>query len=218
MIDPPNGRHRGLMANGLPAEVNEERISQVETRGRSSGPAPKDMQRGERMRQMVDANFDFIWRSLRRMGLLEADADDATQEVFVVASRRLDDIAPGRERAFLFGAAVRVASAQRRKAHRRLEQLDGAAAQHSDLGPNPEETLQRQRARARLDQVLQNLSLEQRVVFVLFELEQMTAPEIAALLEIPVGTVASRLRRAREAFCEAVKRLRASDEFTGRSS
>jgi RNA polymerase sigma-70 factor (ECF subfamily) len=198
------------------AAVSHDRASQVGDRESAASPARREPRRDERLRRMVDAHYDFAWRCLRRMGVAEADTDDAAQEAFLIASRRLDDIAPDRERAFLFGTAYRLSATYRRKAFRRFERLDGAAAEHLDQGPNPEETLHWRRARERLDQVLESLSLEQRAVFVLFEFEQMTAPEIAALLEIPVGTVASRLRRAREIFCEALRRRRAADEFRRR--
>jgi RNA polymerase sigma-70 factor (ECF subfamily) len=131
--------------------------------------------------------------------------------------RRLDDIAVGSERAFLFGTAFRVAAAHRRRAPRRHEHLDGDAARHTDPAPGPEDALDRQHTRRRLDQVLDELDLELRVVFVMYELEEMTAPQIAELMELPVGTVSSRLRRARQAFCDAAKRLRAREDFRRRS-
>jgi RNA polymerase sigma-70 factor, ECF subfamily len=175
-----------------------------------------DPPEADRVRRLVDADFDFVWRNLRRMGLCPADADDASQEVFVVASRRLGDIAPGSERGFLFGIALRVASTQRRRAARRPESLDSASQSHADAGPSPEDVCERRSARRTLDEILDELDLDQRAVFVLYELEQLSVPEIAELLGIPIGTVASRLRRARAAFCEAVKRLRAREGFKWR--
>jgi RNA polymerase sigma-70 factor (ECF subfamily) len=195
------------MDSGLAPELDEQRISHV-----AACPA------SQRAAALVQAQFDFVWRSLRRMGLEEADADDATQEVFLVASRRFDDIEPGRERAFVFATALRVASTHRRRTARRAEVLDGHADRYQDEAPDPEQMAHQVSARRLLDQVLDELSLEQRAVFVLFELEQLSAPAIAELLEVPLGTVASRLRRGRRAFCEAVKRLRAREGFRWRSS
>jgi RNA polymerase sigma-70 factor, ECF subfamily len=165
-----------------------------------------------RLRALVDEYHDFIWRSIRRLGVPEADTDDAVQEVFLVASRRLGAIALGSERAFLFGTAMRVASTQRRGASRRRETPDEHAGDQRDSTPGPEELTARRRARATLDAVLAELPLDLRTVFVLFELEELTAPEIASLVEIPLGTVASRLRRAREAFREAVQRHQADQK------
>lgn len=174
------------------------------TQQRADPPA-----RDARVRQMVASHFDFIWRSLRRLGLSGADAEDAAQEAFMIAARKLEQIGDGKERSYLYATALRVASTQRRTAARRREQRGGALPERADPTPHADETLDRRRARAMLDDVLAGMDLELRSVFVLFELEEMTAPGIAELLGIPTGTVASRLRRAREAFRAGVRRLRA---------
>jgi RNA polymerase sigma-70 factor (ECF subfamily) len=137
--------------------------------------------------------------------------DDAAQEVFVVASRRLDDIAEGAERAFLYGTAIRVASDARRALARRLELYTGndTIAGLPDKNPSPEDLADRKRAREILDQVLSSMKLELRSVFVLYELEGLTMAEIAELQQIPPGTVASRLRRAREIFRKRTSQLQA---------
>src|SRR4051794_8500526 len=74
-----------------------------------------------RLRRMLDESFDFIWRSLRRFGLSDDRADDAAQQVFIIAARKLDTIRPESERSFLFGTAMRVASDMRRSAVSRRE-------------------------------------------------------------------------------------------------
>jgi RNA polymerase sigma-70 factor (ECF subfamily) len=169
-----------------------------------------------RLRGMVDANLDFIWRSLRRLGVSANDADDCAQQVFMVAARRLDSIREGSERAFLFSTAMRVASDARRARMRRREvPSDDDLPERSDPGPSPDEIVDRQRARALLDEVLEAMPMDLRAVFVLFELEELGTPEIAKLLEIPVGTAASRLRRAREEFQTIVGRMRARRKIEG---
>lgn len=171
-------------------------------------PLPRD---GARLRGLVEGHFDFVWRSLRRLGVDAGDADDGAQQVFLVVSRKLDLIEPGAERAFLFGTAMRVASDARRSRRRRREVAsDGEQAERADTAPLADETLDRQRARALLDEVLEALPMDLRAVFVLYELEELTVPEIAHLLELPAGTAASRLRRAREEFQRIVTRLRAT--------
>ncbi len=161
-----------------------------------------------RLRELFDTQFDFVWRSLRRLGVPELTVDDATQEVFLVLSRRLEDVEPGRERSFLFSTALRVASTARRASTRRGVHDEGAIDGLVDPSPNPEELADKQRARAVLDQVLATIELDLRAVFVLYELEEMTMAEIATTLDLAAGTVASRLRRAREAFQTAATRLR----------
>lgn len=163
--------------------------------------------RDARLRAMVAAHFDFTWRSAVRLGVPRADADDAAQQVFLVASNRLADIAPGSERAFLFGACLRVAARHRRTLERRRESGEPLPQGLADPSADPHQACERQSARAQLDQVLDTMPLELRSVFVLFELEEETMASIAEALELPPGTVASRLRRARAHFSEAVQAL-----------
>ncbi|MDI1451323.1 sigma-70 family RNA polymerase sigma factor [Polyangium sp. 6x1] len=177
--------------------------------------APVEGEAAARFRAIRDEHFEFVWRSVRRLGVPDADVDDAAQQVFIVLSRRLDEIAAGSERAFLFGTAMRVAMQVRRTLRRRGEvslsedASAGPALEPPDTGPDAEELLAQRRARAMLDEVLETLPLDVRAVFVLFELEEMRVPEIASLLGIPLGTAASRLRRGRELFQEELTRLQA---------
>jgi RNA polymerase sigma-70 factor (ECF subfamily) len=167
-----------------------------------------------RLRQLVEGQYDFIWRSLRRLGVPEVDADDCAQQVFLVASRKLDDIVVGCERPFLFSTALRVASDARRTRSRRREVFEDVD-EPRDSAPNPEQIAEQKRARALLDEVLDSLPMELRAVFVLFELEELPSAEIAEVLALPIGTVASRLRRAREEFQRIIARMKARDAFDG---
>jgi RNA polymerase sigma-70 factor (ECF subfamily) len=166
-----------------------------------------------RLREIFDEQFGFVWRYLRRMGLGEADADDAAQQVFMVFARRLEGIEPGKERAFLCGTCSRVLSELRRAQRRRREVVTDETSESPDPRLGPEALADRERARALLDRVLEQIDDKLREVFVLFELEEMGTVEIAALLDLPAGTVASRLRRARESFQVIVKRMRARGEL-----
>ncbi|MRG96257.1 RNA polymerase sigma factor [Polyangium spumosum] len=176
---------------------------------------PPSSEAAARFRAIRDEHFEFVWRSVRRLGVPDADVDDAAQQVFIVASRRLDEIAAGSERSFLFGTAMRVAMQVRRTLRRRSEvslsddAAEGPPLDPPDAGPDAEELLAQRRARALLDEVLETLPLDVRAVFVLFELEEMRVPEIASLLGIPLGTAASRLRRGRELFQEGLARVQA---------
>jgi len=163
--------------------------------------------RDARITAMFNDHVDFIWRSLRRLGVPEAGVDDATQEVFMVASRRLDAIELGKEKSFLFGTAVRVASDARRGAGRRRDRVaDDEQPDIADPSPRADELVDRKRARALLDEIIAGLPDETGPVFVLYELEGMTMAEIASVLSLAPGTVASRLRRAREHFDSMIAR------------
>ncbi len=159
-----------------------------------------------RLRAIVREHYDFLWRSLRRLGVPEAGVDDAAQIVLVVLARRLNDVRSGSERAFLFGTAMRTASDLRKKNARRREVGDDAAFESElSAAPGADELVDQRRARELLDHVLDEMPSELRTVFVLAELEGMTMAETASFLEIPNGTVASRLRRSRAWFEEQVE-------------
>ena len=162
-----------------------------------------------RLRAMFQENFAFIWRMLRRMGVPVASVDDAAQEVFCVATRKIRDIAPSSERAFLFSTALRIAAQARRGLASNREEGDAALGGAADRAPGPEQLAERKQALEALDDILQAMPTELRSVFVLFELEGMSTHDIAPLLGLPRGTVASRLRRARDEFHTIAKRVRA---------
>jgi RNA polymerase sigma-70 factor, ECF subfamily len=158
-----------------------------------------------RVRGLVGGYYGFVWRALRRLGISAGEADDAAQQVFLTASRKLDAILPGSERPFLFQTALRVAADHRRARNRRREaDAEDDGTELADPRPGTDELLELKRAREELDSILDAMPIELRAVFVLFELEQTTMSDIAELLGVPAGTVASRLRRARESFYESV--------------
>jgi RNA polymerase sigma-70 factor, ECF subfamily len=167
-----------------------------------------------RLRAVVDAHYEGLWRFLRRMGVGESEVEDAAQQVLLVFARRAPDVEPGAERSFLFGAALRVASDFRRKAKQPAEGIE-ALAGRADPGPDAEHELGQKELRACLDRAMGEMNEDLRTVFVLAELEELTMAEISTLLGIPAGTVASRLRRAREVFEAKAADLRAFVEKGG---
>jgi RNA polymerase sigma-70 factor (ECF subfamily) len=175
----------------------------------SRAAAPAD-----RVRLAVEQNFEALWRFLRRMGVAEDDAEDAAQAVLLVFAQRVEAIAAGAERSFLFGTALRVASDYRKRCERSRE----IAVGHDELperahpAPGADRILDHRRLLACLDAVLARLDPALREVFVLAEIEELTMAEIAGLLGMPPGTVASRLRRARERFETEAAELR--QQFT----
>jgi RNA polymerase sigma-70 factor (ECF subfamily) len=164
----------------------------------------------ERLRRVIGAHAEFIWRTLRRLGLPPDAAEDAAQRVFLVVSRRLATVKPDAEAAFLFRTAVHIAARTRRAYARRREDLvEDPGHDLVDAGPSSEELIDQKRARELLDAALDTMDLEARVVFLLYELEGRTTAEIAGILGVPMGTAASRLRRARAEFEAFLKRVQA---------
>lgn len=174
-----------------------------------SGDPPRAVPASDRLRTLVTEHSRVVWRFLRRLGLAEADADDALQEVMLVAARRLSDIRFGSERSFLLSTAYRIASAMRSVRNRRQEVSDEVLLELSDPSPHPDSLTDQRRARQLLDRVLAQMPLEKRAVLVAAEFEGLSLTEIAEALEIPRGTVASRLRSARDEFQGHVDRLQA---------
>ena len=167
-------------------------------------------------RTVYEQHFDFVWRSLRRLGVSEADVPDATQEVFLVVLRRLGEF-EGRARltTWLFRICLRVAQERQRHLRSRREQLDGQTIDGCiDEQDDAEQQAERREQIAQLDAALARLDLDQRAVFVLFELEEMSGETIAEALSIPLGTVYSRLRLGRDAFRKAFQRVQVQPTST----
>lgn len=164
---------------------------------------------------LFEAHFDAVGRVVRNLGVGGGDLDDVLQQVFLVAAARADDIELGKERAFLMQTAVRLSANLRRQLARRREVFD-ERFDASDGTPTPEELSDQRRALALLDRALARMDDDLREVFVLYEIEEMTMAEIAVALDLPPGTVASRLRRAREEFRTCATRIRNGERPTRR--
>lgn len=189
-------------------------LADVRLAHRGEGAAAGEGERDDRASlgaRILGEHFEFVWRSVRRMGVPEADVDDVVQQVLIIAARKLDAIAPGSLRAYLYGVAFRAVADARRAAKRRCKALHELSGEVG--GPprsaSPEELMTRSQERALLDEVLDTLPEDVRAVFVLFELERLTTAEIAAMLGIAPGTAASRLRRGRELFQAEIARVKA---------
>jgi RNA polymerase sigma-70 factor, ECF subfamily len=169
------------------------------------------------MTQLVDEHFDFVWRLLRRLGLPAPDADDAAQQVFLLACTKQDQIRRGSERSFLYGCALNWAARYRSSVKKQVSHVDFGDSEQELVEPNatdPEALLSAHQSRAILDDILAQLPLELRTTLVLYEVEQMTSQEIADLAGIPRGTVASRLRKAREEFERIARRYVVAHQTT----
>lgn len=149
--------------------------------------------------EVYRAHVGFVWRTMRRFGVAEADLEDAVHEAFLVVHRRLAEF-DGRAAitSWLYAVARGVASNRRRNALRR-ERRDALAPEPAGE-VDPAEQLARARAAEVVEQFLNSLSAEQREIFVLFEIEGMRGAEIAEAIGLNINTVFTRLRAARQRF------------------
>jgi RNA polymerase sigma-70 factor (ECF subfamily) len=172
--------------------------------------------------QLYEAQFSFVWRSARRLGTPEASMDDAVQEIFVVVYRKLPKF-EGRSsiKTWLFGIVVNVVRAHRRtlrakNPHSLWPETGADPEALTDTAAGPHELAMKVEAARLVEHLLDDLDDDKREVFVLAELEEMSAPDIACAVEIPLNTVYSRLRLARQEFAAAAARHRARDEWRTR--
>jgi RNA polymerase sigma-70 factor (ECF subfamily) len=165
-------------------------------------------------REMYDSHFRLVWRALSRLGAQESDLMDLTQKVFLTAYLKLPQF-EGRSliSTWLWGICRRVASSYRRSGSVRYEvatdpvSLEISAEQQGAV--TPEQDL----LKDTVDGILSKLSEPQRVVFTLFEVDELDGREIATLLNISIGTVRSRLRYARKLFRREVRRRALASAF-----
>ena len=163
--------------------------------------------------ELFETQARFVWRALTRLGVPASDVADASQEVFLVIHRRLPDF-EGRSsiKTWVYGICLRVAQSFRNKSVRSRERaLDDTSAAQEVLDAPQESNIDWRRARAHLMAVLEQLGDERRQVFVLYELEELSMPEIAEVLECPVTTAYSRLDAARKAVRAAFARRSLSE-------
>jgi RNA polymerase sigma-70 factor (ECF subfamily) len=137
-----------------------------------------------------------------------ADLEDITHEVFVVVHRRWADFDGRRPvKPWLFGIAYRVASEDRRRAHHRHE-LAAPYVDAQAMGAAADDLIEQDERRRLVLDCLQLLSIEQRAVLILLDIDGEQAADVAAAMSIPLPTVYSRLRAARQNFAAAVRRVK----------
>ncbi len=163
--------------------------------------------RALRVEQLVGKHFRMVWRVAQRLGLQPADAEDVALRVMLIASNRIDDIAESSERAFLVTTTRFVAGKVRKARDRRMETMGEDLSELAVDRTAVDEVTDQRRALAQLDRVLAQLPEDLRTVLVLFEIEGFSQSEIGAILRLPQGTVASRIRRAKVQFLRIATRF-----------
>jgi len=172
--------------------------------------------------EIYESCFSFVWRATVQLGTPQASVDDLVQEIFMIAYRRQNEF-EGRSslKTWLYGIVFNVVRAHRRELRaKHPQELEGDAPADPDLfadgGPGPDERAARREAGLFLERFLDDLDDDRRAVFVLAEVEQLSASEIAAVVGAPLNTVYSRLRLARQEFSAATARHRARDGWRTR--
>ncbi len=176
---------------------------EVSKRAEQAPTAPLDF------RTLFETQFSYVWNVLRRLGVLERDLEDLSQQIFLQVHAQLATFDVGRPvRPWLFAFAFNAASNHRQLARHRVE-LCVVGPELIDSVPPPDEQLITRQELELAELALSRVSLERRAVLMLHELEGHSIPEIAESLEIPLNTAYSRLRLARQEYESAVRRLRA---------
>jgi RNA polymerase sigma-70 factor (ECF subfamily) len=180
--------------------------------GRSAA-APPHTDTALNVAHLYDAHFDFVWRSLRRLGVPDSALDDAAQDVFVVVQRRVADF-EGRStlKTWLFGIVLRVASAHRKQRARSGREVAEDDTPLVGTHPDPQQAAIETEAARAVQALIDPMPEERRVVFVMMDLEDFTADEVAQSLGVGINTVYSRLRLARRDFEAGLKRMRAREQ------
>jgi RNA polymerase sigma-70 factor (ECF subfamily) len=164
-------------------------------------PAPSPLD----VREVYEAEFDWVWRTFRRLGVPERDLEDLAHDLFVIVHKRADDYDTTRPiRPWLFGIAYRLASDHRKKKASSELPSDTVEGRAADA-PGPDAAAEANESRAMVLRALSTLDLDFRAVIVSHDLDGLAAPAIAEALGIPLNTVYSRLRLARAKLAAALR-------------
>lgn len=161
----------------------------------------------ERLERLMSQHFGFVVNVLYRAGVRDGDIDDLAQRVFLIALRKVNCIIPDKERAFLHTVAQREAGHARRSYRRRNEVGDDGVVQETTPSVRPDELVLRKQALLSITTVIDAMDVDARTVFMLHELHEMSLPEISLKLGLPLGTVKTRLRRARSFLANGARTL-----------
>jgi RNA polymerase sigma-70 factor (ECF subfamily) len=160
-----------------------------------------------RFESVYDQHFPFVWRCLRGLGVARAALDDAAQDVFLAVHRQLPGFrGESTVRTWLYGIARNVAANHKRRDNRKTAALEPLDVEPPAAGPDPLQRAADAEAASFVERFLNKLDTKKREVFLLAFMEEMTMPEVAAALSIPLNTAYTRFRRVRAEFQRALER------------
>ncbi len=196
------------------ASVSSPGPAKADFRGASYSKAAEAAEAAEaadepvELRAIYRLHARFVWLSLQRLGVYPSDLDDVAQDVFVIVHRRLDTFdRRARITTWLFGICMRVAANYRRRRRWTRELLSGwAEDERPALLVAADDVLVRREEREIAERALDRLDVAKRATFVMFEIESLSCLEIAELMNVPIGTVYSRLHGARRQLAKTIAR------------
>jgi len=175
----------------------------------SPAPCPVPSASPPDFRDVFEAEFTYVFNTLRRLGVRESDLEDVTHDVFITVHRLLPEFDASRPlRPWLFGVAFRLASDYRRLARNTREIAEDPPQEPIDGALPADEQIASAQARRLVIEALDELELNRRAVLVLHDIDGQAIPQVAEVLGIALNTAYSRLRIAREEFRAAVQRAR----------
>ncbi len=197
------------MSGSLPlTEQNRDSAPEPESGPKLSGDVSQSAPDSEppSLREVFNEHAPFVWRTLRHLGIRDADLPDVCQDVFIAVHRKMEGF-EGRSslKTWLYGICLRTASDHRRRAYVRREHAV-AEPPPSSIEPTQHGDYERSEARRLLAELLDELDDDKRAVFVLYEIEELTMKEVAAIVDCPLQTAYSRLHAARKVVIEAGRR------------
>lgn len=212
-IPEPEQMHCSNPRDGVPRgdaddHAHDEDVGKTTGTRKVSRNIPADRSGRERLERLMRIYFDVAWRFAHRLLSQKADAEDVAQLAMCILASHLDQVSEGKEKAFLITTTLHLADKVRRQKLRRRETFDQELSEFVVQENQVDENTDLQHARRQLDRILAELPEELRTIFVLFEIEGFSRSEIAEMLQIPEGTVASRIRRAKAEFMRIAFRLK----------
>lgn len=182
--------------------------SQIMDANALRAPPPTDVPQQADFGSIFEEEFNYVWNSLRRLGIPHRDLEDLSHDVFLRVFQQRDRYDAARPvRPWLFGFALRVAADYRRLARHRLEVLE-CDPETADPLPSALDHVVRTETLTLAQAALDSIEMDRRAVFILHILDGYSIPDIATALGLPLNTTYSRLRLAREQFGIALMRLR----------